>query len=85
MDKSRASGQTRPTRAASSYVGLWARSRHPNYFGEILLWSGIAIMAIPYLSGVQWVVMLSPLCVYALLTRISGIPTLARRGTAVMG
>ena len=66
-------------------VGLWARSRHPNYFGEILLWAGIAVMAIPYLSGTQWVVMLSPLFVYALLTRISGIPTLVRRGQALWG
>ena len=66
-------------------VGLWARSRHPNYFGEILLWVGIAVMAIPYLSGTQWVVMLSPLFVYALLTRISGIPTLARRGQQLWG
>jgi steroid 5-alpha reductase family enzyme len=66
-------------------VGLWARSRHPNYFGEILLWAGIAVMAIPYLSGTQWVVMLSPLFVYALLTRISGIPTLARRGQQQWG
>ena len=66
-------------------VGLWARSRHPNYFGEILLWAGIAVMAIPYLSGTQWVVMLSPIFVYALLTRISGIPTLARRGQQLWG
>ena len=66
-------------------TGLWARSRHPNYFGEILLWAGIAVMAIPYLSGTQWVVMLSPLFVYALLTRISGIPTLARRGQQLWG
>ena len=66
-------------------VGLWARSRHPNYFGEILLWAGIAVMAIPYLSGTQWVVMLSPLFVYALLTRISGIPTLVRRGQELWG
>ena len=66
-------------------VGLWARSRHPNYFGEILLWAGIAVMAIPYLSSTQWVVMLSPLFVYALLTRISGIPTLARRGQQLWG
>jgi steroid 5-alpha reductase family enzyme len=66
-------------------VGLWARSRHPNYFGEILLWAGIAVMAIPYLSGTQWVVMLSPLFVYALLTRISGIPTLTRRGQQLWG
>ena len=66
-------------------VGLWARSRHPNYFGEILLWAGIAVMVIPYLSGTQWVVMLSPLFVYALLTRVSGIPTLARRGQQLWG
>jgi steroid 5-alpha reductase family enzyme len=66
-------------------TGLWARSRHPNYFGEILLWAGIAVMAIPYLSGTQWVAMLSPLFVYALLTRISGIPTLARRGQQLWG
>ena len=66
-------------------IGLWARSRHPNYFGEILLWAGIAVMAIPYLSGTQWVVMLSPLFVYALLTRISGIPTLVRRGQELWG
>ena len=66
-------------------VGLWARSRHPNYFGEILLWAGIAVMAIPYLSGTQWVVMLSPLFVYALLTRISGIPILVRRGQELWG
>ena len=66
-------------------VGLWARARHPNYFGEILLWAGIAVMAIPYLSGTQWVVMLSPLFVHALLTRVSGIPTLMRRGQELWG
>ncbi|NDH39162.1 MAG: DUF1295 domain-containing protein [Gammaproteobacteria bacterium] len=66
-------------------TGLWARSRHPNYFGEILLWSGITMMAVPYLSGNQWVVVVSPLFVYALLTRISGIPTLAKRGQQLWG
>ena len=66
-------------------TGLWARARHPNYFGEILLWAGLAVMAIPYLSGTQWVAMLSPLFVYALLTRISGIPSLARRGQQLWG
>ena len=32
-------------------TGLWAWSRHPNYFGEILLWAGIAVIAIPTLQG----------------------------------
>ena len=66
-------------------TGLWARSRHPNYLGEMLLWLGIAVMAVPYISGSQWVVALSPVFVYALLTRISGIPTLARRGLELGG
>lgn len=58
--------------------GLWAWSRHPNYFGEIMLWLGIAIIALPNLAGWQWLTMLSPLFVYVLLTRISGIPLLER-------
>lgn len=57
-------------------TGLWAWSRHPNYFGEITLWTGMALLAIPVLSGWQWVVLVSPLFVTLLLTRISGIPML---------
>jgi len=59
--------------------GLWSRSRHPNYFGEILLWFGIALIALPALVGWQWVTLLSPLFVYLLLTRVSGIPMLERQ------
>jgi steroid 5-alpha reductase family enzyme len=59
--------------------GLWAWSRHPNYFGEILLWTGIAMMAIPLLSGWRWVVLISPVFVTLLLTRVSGIPMLETR------
>lgn len=59
--------------------GLWAWSRHPNYFGEIALWTGIAIMAIPLLSGWRWVVLISPVFVTLLLTRVSGIPMLEAR------
>ena len=54
-------------------VGLWRWSRHPNYFGEITLWTGILIIAIPVLSGWSWLVVISPIFVYLLLTRISGI------------
>ena len=59
-------------------TGLWGLSRHPNYFGEILLWSGIAIMALPLLQGWQYLALVSPVFVYLLLTRISGIPLLER-------
>jgi steroid 5-alpha reductase family enzyme len=60
-------------------TGLWAWSRHPNYFGEIVLWSGLAVMAASTLSGSQWVTMVSPLFVYLLLTRVSGVPLLEAR------
>lgn len=60
-------------------TGLWARSRHPNYFGEIILWIGIAIVALPVLRGWQWVTLISPLFVALLLTRVSGVPLLEKR------
>jgi steroid 5-alpha reductase family enzyme len=60
-------------------TGLWAWSRHPNYFGEITLWTGMAIMAVPILSGWQWMVLISPVFVAVLLMRVSGIPMLEAR------
>lgn len=60
-------------------TGLWAWSRHPNYFGEILLWIGIAVIALPALEGWQYATLVSPVFVYVLLTRISGIPLLEAR------
>ena len=58
--------------------GLWSWSQHPNYFGEITLWLGLALFTYPVLSGWQLVTLISPIFVYLLLTRLSGIPTLDR-------
>ena len=60
------------------HTGLWARSRHPNYFGEITLWTGIAVIALNTLTGVEYITLISPVFVYILLTRMSGINLLER-------
>jgi steroid 5-alpha reductase family enzyme len=65
--------------------GLWAWSRHPNYFGEITLWVGVALIALPALSGWQLLTLISPVFVYLLLTRASGIPILEERADARWG
>ena len=66
-------------------TGLWSRSRHPNYFGEILLWIGVAVIALPVLQGWQWVGMVSPVFVAVLITRVSGVPLLEAKADAKWG
>lgn len=65
--------------------GLWSVSQHPNYFGEILLWIGVLVIAVPVLQGWQWVALLSPVFVIVLLTRVSGIPTLEEKAKRKWG
>ena len=65
--------QQKDTRKEFIQTGLWSRSRHPNYFGEILLWIGVAVIAYPALYQWQLVTLISPLFVILLLTKISGI------------
>lgn len=60
-------------------TGLWAWSRHPNYAGEIALWLGVALVALPALGGWQYATLISPLFVALLLTRVSGVPLLERK------
>ncbi|GAB4480402.1 MAG: DUF1295 domain-containing protein [Anaerolineales bacterium] len=65
--------------------GLWSLSRHPNYFGEITLWLGVALMALPVLQGWQLFALISPLFVILLLTRVSGIPLLEAKADKKWG
>jgi steroid 5-alpha reductase family enzyme len=65
--------------------GLWSFSRHPNYYGEITLWLGIAFIAFPVLQGWQLLTLISPIFVYILLTRISGVTMLERRADKKWG
>ena len=65
--------------------GLWARSRHPNYFGEIVLWTGIAVMSFSSLEGLQYLTLISPIFTYVLLVYISGVRMLEARGDIKWG
>jgi len=77
----------RAARGPGSFVreGLWRYSRHPNYLGEITLWAGVALLALPALSGWLYLSLLSPVGVYLLLTRVSGVPLLEARARARWG
>jgi steroid 5-alpha reductase family enzyme len=54
--------------------GLWRYSRHPNYFGDALVWWGIFLVAAATPNG--WLTVLSPILMTFLLTRVSGVPLL---------
>ena len=60
--------------------GLWARSRHPNYFGEITLWTGITLMGISTFEGMNYLALFSPIFSYLLLNYVSGVRMLEYRG-----
>lgn len=55
-------------------VGLWSRTRHPNYFFEWLVWVGLFLFALEAPYG--FIALLSPLFMYYLLRYLSGIPPL---------
>jgi steroid 5-alpha reductase family enzyme len=58
--------------------GLWRYSRHPNYFGEILVWWGLFVYAVPVLHGAAYAVVIGPVFITLLLLFVSGIPLLER-------
>ena len=65
--------------------GLWSKSRHPNYFGEIALWTGVAVMSFSSLSGIEYLTLISPIFTYLLLVKISGVRMLEGRGQKTWG
>ena len=65
--------------------GLWSYSRHPNYLGEILLWTGIAFFGISCFTGLERFAWISPIFIYLLLTKVSGIPILDKRALEKWG
>ena len=65
--------------------GLWSKSQHPNYFGEILLWSAIALLSISSLNGTQYLTLISPVFTYVLLVYISGVRMLDDMGNKKWG
>ena len=67
-------------------TGVWAWSRHPNYAGEITLWTGVLVLASSsFTQPGQWVALVSPVFIYLLLTRVSGLPMLEERSDARWG
>jgi len=58
--------------------GLWRYSRHPNYFGEMLVWWGLFVYAVPALHGAAFVVVIGPIFITLLLSFVTGIPPLER-------
>ena len=58
--------------------GLWRYSRHPNYFGEMLVWWGLFVYVVPVLHGAAFAVVTGPVFITLLLLFVSGIPLLER-------
>ncbi len=67
------------------HTGLWSWSRHPNYFGEVTLWLGAALIAAPVLQGWQLATLISPVFVFLLITRVSGVPLLEKYADKTWG
>lgn len=65
--------------------GLWRVSRHPNYFGEIMIWTALYIGAAPALLGVGHIAILSPVVVMCLIMFLSGVPILENNANSKFG
>lgn len=69
----------RKTKNKWTDIGLWKYARHPNYFGELLVWWGIFVYVSSSLQGVEFLTIVGPLVISALLLFVTGIPTVASR------
>jgi len=58
--------------------GIWSWSRHPNYFGEMLVWWGLWVYVLPSLQGFEHLAILGPLYISILLRFVSGVPLLEK-------
>lgn len=59
--------------------GVWSMSRHPNYLGEMMVWTGLYLFVVPSLSGSNvYAALISPLYIIALLLFVSGVPLLEK-------
>jgi steroid 5-alpha reductase family enzyme len=66
-------------------VGLWRYARFPNYFGEILLWTGVFLGCCAVFEGAEWAAVVSPVFVSFLLLFVSGVPLQEQQALARWG
>jgi len=65
--------------------GLWKLSQHPNYFGEMLIWTGIWLSSVSALKGAEHIAALTPIFTIYLLCKVSGIPLLQKHAKKKWG
>lgn len=65
--------------------GLWYYSRHPNYFGEVTLWTGMFLFCASDFFKTQWAAVISPIFVFCLIYFVSGVRLLEAKADAKWG
>jgi steroid 5-alpha reductase family enzyme len=60
-------------------TGLWKYTRHPNYFGEALMWWAVFIVSLSTLNPIMLLGFVGPLFINYLLVNVSGVPLLEKK------